>query len=144
MTPTGFRSDARSAADTLSDDPSPSACVRPTFIGIHGNIDPKSPISPETEGVSFLLTNKDGTVKVFELKIPAGDLKRIGRNLLRHRRALAQNHPQWLTKFSLRYFLQRKLYTFEIKAYGDLSLATDAKMIAQLAIGDDAFSNEST
>jgi cysteine-rich repeat protein len=114
------------------------------FVSIHGSLDPNTDIDPLTEKITFLLLNKGGTVEIFRVEIPIGDAKRIGRNVVRYRNALAQITRDGLAKFSLRYYPRRQLYTFELKAYGDLSLATEAKMIAQVAIGDDGFVNEST
>ena len=114
------------------------------LLAVHGSLKPETPIDGGTEKVTFLLTKENGTVKIFALTIPAGDLKKIGRNLFRYKNNLAQRNRSGLARFDLRYFPRRDNYTFVLKAFGDLSAATVADMAAQLFIGDDGFLNKST
>ena len=67
-----------------------------------------------------------------------------GQSLAQMRNKLAQRNREGLARFDLRYYPRRDIFTFVVKSYGDLSLATEAKMSVQLAIGDDGFLNTST
>jgi len=111
-------------------------------FAVHGSLDPNSSMDPTTEQITFLLTNDNGVI--YTLVIPAGEVKQIGRNLYRYRNKLAQRNRDGLARFDLRFFPRRDLFTFVVKSYGDLSLATEAKMSVQLVIGDDGFLNTST
>lgn len=112
------------------------------LFAVHGSLDPNTSFDPATDQITFLLTNDNGVI--YSLVIPPGEVKQIGRNLFRFRNKLAQRNRDGLARFDLRYFPRRDVYTFVVKAYGDLSLATQAKMSVQLAIGDDGFLNTST
>ncbi len=113
------------------------------LFAVHGALDPESGLDPTTDTISFLLTKNDGTVKIFQLVIPAGEVKRIGRNLFRYKNNLAKRQRSGLARFDLRYCPKRDNFTFVVKAYGDLSGATEANMAVQLVIGEDKFLNES-
>ena len=112
------------------------------LFAVHGSLDPGTPLDPATDQITFLLSNDNGVV--YSLVIPPGEAKQIGRNLYRFRNKLAQRTRNGLARFDLRYFPRRDIFTFVVKSYGDLSLATEAKMSVQLAIGDDGFLNTST
>lgn len=111
-------------------------------FAVHGSLDPNSSLDPTTEKITFLLTNDNGVI--YTLEIEPGEVKQIGRNLYRYRNKLAQRNRDGLARFDLRFFPRRDLFTFVVKSYGDLSLATEAKMSVQLVIGDDGFLNTST
>jgi hypothetical protein len=118
------------------------AGAKKDLIAVHGSLKPETPINPADETISFLLTNVNG--KIFQLTIPAGDVKQLGRNRYRLRNRLAQQTRSGVAQFDLRHFPRRDNYTFALKAYGDLSLATEANMALQVVVGDDPFLNQST
>ncbi len=112
------------------------------LLSVHGSLAPETQISPTTEDIKFLLSNANG--KVYSLVIKGGDVKQLGRNLLRYRNRLAAKERTGLARFDLRYFPKRNNYTFVLKTYGDLSSATLADMSLEVVIGNDAFFNKST
>ncbi len=112
------------------------------LLSVHGSLDPTTPMDPSSETINILVTNANG--KVYELVIPAGDVKKISRNLYRFRNKLAQRQRSGLARFDVRYFPKRDNFTFVLKTYGDLSKATLADMAFQIQIGDDGFLNKST
>jgi cysteine-rich repeat protein len=111
------------------------------LFAVHGSLKPQTALDPTVDEVSFLLVNANG--KIFQFTIPPGTVKRIGRNLFRFKDRLAQRNRNGLARFDLRYFPNRDQFTFVVKAYGDLSKATEAAMGVQLLIDTDAFKNES-
>ena len=112
------------------------------LFSVHGSFVPQTQISPSTEAIGFLLSNKNG--KVFELPVAAGSLRRLGRNLFRFRDQNATRTRNGLARLDVRYYPQRNNYTFVVKAYGNLSLATEPDMILEFVLGDDPFVNKST
>jgi cysteine-rich repeat protein len=111
------------------------------LFAVHGSLKPATALDPTVDAVSLLLVNANG--KVFEITIPPGTVRRIGRNLFRFKDRTAQRNRNGLARFDLRYFPNRDQFTFVVKAYGDLSKATEAAMGVQLLIDTDAFKNES-
>ncbi len=58
------------------------------LFSVHGSLDPASSFSLGTEDIKFLLSNANG--KVLTIIIPAGNVKKIGRNLFRFKDTVAQ------------------------------------------------------
>src|SRR5262249_11385046 len=112
------------------------------LFAVHGSFVPKTPVTPSVDDVGFLLSNKNG--KVFELHIAGKSIRRLGRNLFRFRDKNAARTKSGLARFDVRYYPQRNNYTFIVKAYGDLSLATEPDMSLEFVLGDDPFFNQST
>ena len=112
------------------------------LFSVHGSFVPQSQVSPSAEDIGFLLSNKNG--KVFELLVKAKSLRQLGRNLFRFRDQNATRTRTGLARLDVRYYPKRGNYTFVVKAYGDLSLATEADMVLEFVLGDDPFVNKST
>jgi cysteine-rich repeat protein len=109
---------------------------------VHGSFVPGTQISPATENIGFLLSNKNG--KVFEVHAGLGSVRQLGRNLFRFRDQNAVRTRHGLARVDVRYYPKRNNYTFVVKAYGDLTLATEAEMTLEFVLGDDPFVNTST
>ncbi len=112
-------------------------------LAIHGSFVPTpfDAADPANELLGLRISNDDG--KIYEIKIAAGTLKRIGRNLYRYKNRFAQRGRNGLARVDVRFFPRRGNWTFAIKTYGDLSTANKSKMAAEFVIGNDVFFNVS-
>ncbi len=114
------------------------------YVKIHGRFVPGTPVDPENEGFTFMLSNANGLI--YRAELFAADLRFAG----------GKSTKRWKfrDKFAKRGMGSRKglstismktrnepdgsvSYPFKVKAYGDMSNATVALMTTQISVGDD-------
>jgi cysteine-rich repeat protein len=107
---------------------------------VHGALSPAAPLDVANEAVGILLTSSSGVI--YQVELPAGALQESSSMLFKYRNrdALLARSGVWKIDVHRR---RRGGYTFRIKAYGDLSAATDAFMTVQWHVGGEVFVNSS-
>jgi cysteine-rich repeat protein len=110
-------------------------------LTVHGSFEPATAIDPLSQHVGILLTNARGTV--YRAELPPGTMRGTGRVVSYRDKAAARAH-HGIASLTIRLRRPgRGTYTFTLKAYDDLSAATEARMTLQWYVGDGAFMNES-
>ena len=114
------------------------------YVKIHGRFVPDTPVDPENEGFTFMLSNANGLI--YRAELFATDLRVAGGKSTKRwkfRDKLAKRGMGSRKGLSTISMKTRKepdgsvSYPFKVKAYGDMSNATVALMTTQISVGDD-------
>jgi hypothetical protein len=111
------------------------------YLMIHGRLSPTEALDVLGESTGILLTNANGTI--FSAEIAGGSLVAGSKVFFKFldRNVRATHNGIWTIDVRQR---RRGSYTFHVKAYGDLSAATDPVMTVQWHLGGQVFMNHST
>ncbi len=142
----GTCSDVESMCEKMGPDPATikfGKDGKPDRLSIHAFFTIKSEMDPIGEGFTIRITNANGLV--YEGSLLSGDLKaddnKGKRFSFRDRTARdgGQHAQGGLEKVSLKRRVKggELQFTFKVRAYGDMSAATQAFMMTQVRIGDD-------
>ncbi len=114
------------------------------YVKIHGRFVPDTPVDPENEGFTFMLSNANGLI--YRAELFAADLRVAGGKSTKRwkfRDKLAKRgmgSRKGLSTISMKTRNEPDgsvSYPFKVKAYGDMSNATVALMTTQISVGDD-------
>lgn len=111
------------------------------LLTLHGSLSPRATLDVTGAACGILLTNAHGTIYRAELASGALVAQSSMFFKFRDRRALVARQGVWKIDVHRR---RRGGYTFSLKAYGDLSAATEATMTVQWHLGGEVFMNLST
>jgi hypothetical protein len=111
------------------------------YLMVHGSLSPTEALDVLGDSTGILLTNANGTI--FSAELAGGSLVARSNVFFKFldRTARATRNGIWKIEVRQR---RRGGYTFRVKAYGDLSAATDPVMTVQWHLGGQVFVNHGT
>ncbi len=100
------------------------------FLRVHGRISPCAPLDPSLTEFEVTLSNAHGDI--YRATLPVGAIKKKGRYRWLYRDRSASIRHDGIRNLRITYSPARDRYQIRLHTFGDLSLATEARMTLEL------------